>query len=87
MQIKLNPQVQTPQFKAVNKKYFDWAVEESRWGHAYGELLFQLGFDVSTGDLSARDGLDTLYAIKKIMPKSWHESIETDINYVKSFLA
>ena len=86
MRISLNTQIQQPKFKAVNKKYYDWAVRESKC-HAYGELLTMLGFEVSWGKVLPQDGIDTVNAIKNnLAPKSWQQALEKEIEYLKLFL-
>ena len=53
--------------KAVNEKYYQWAVKESKGVKRYGELLTQLRYDVFWGDIHPQDGIDTVNAIKKLM--------------------
>ena len=87
MRISLNTQIQQPKFKAVNKKYYDWAVRESKCGHAYGELLRVLGYEVSWGKVPPQDGIDTVNAIKNnLAPESWYPWLENRIEHLKLFL-
>ena len=87
MQINLNTQIQQPKFKAVNKKYYDWAVRESKCGHAYGELLTILKFEVNWGKVLPQDGIDTVNAIKNnLAPESWYPGFERVVEYLKLFL-
>ena len=53
-------------FKAVNRKYYDWALRESKATKGYGEILEQLRFDVTWGDIHPQDGIDTVNAIIKL---------------------
>ena len=53
-------------FKAVNRKYYDWALRESNGVKRYGEILEQLRFDVTWGDIHPQDGIDTVNAIIKL---------------------
>ena len=57
-------------FKAVNKKYYDWALRESKATKGYGEILEQLRFDVTWGDIHPQDGIDTVNAIIKLNGKT-----------------
>lgn len=86
MRINFNPNIQQPKFQAVNKKYYDWAIRESR-RHNYGELLTILKFDVCGGVISPQDGIDTVSAIKNhLAPKSWEPSFDRALAYIKSFI-
>ena len=53
--------------KAVNQKYYQWAERETKATKGFGELFTQLRYDVDWGDISVRDGIDTIEAIKKLM--------------------
>ena len=64
--MKIMPVNNQNNFKAVNKKYYDWAVRESKGVKRYGELLEQLRFDVTWGDIHPQDGIDTVNEIIKI---------------------
>ena len=57
-------------FKAVNKKYYDWALRESKATKGYGEILEQLRFDVIWGDIHPQDGIDTVNAMIKLNGKT-----------------
>lgn len=50
-------------FKAVNKKYYEWALRESKGVKRYGEILRQLRYHVAWGDIHPQDGIDTVNAI------------------------
>ena len=68
--MKIMPINNQNNFKAVNKKYYDWAVRESKATKGYGELLEQLRFDVTWGDIHPQDGIDTVNEIIKINGKT-----------------
>ena len=53
--------------KAVNQKYYEWAVKEAKATKGFGELLRQLRYEVDWGDIPVKDGIDTVEAIKKLM--------------------
>ena len=57
-------------FKAVNKKYYDWALRESKATKGYGEILRQLRYHVAWGDIHPQDGIDTVNAIIKLNGKT-----------------
>ncbi len=58
--------VGTTNFQAVNQKYLQKAIKGyNRFGSFSGELLECLRADVFFRAISARDGLDTLEAIRK----------------------
>ena len=57
-------------FKAINKKYYDWALRESKGVKRYGEILEQLRFDVTWGDIHPQDGIDTVKAMIKLNGKT-----------------
>jgi len=57
-------------FKAVNRKYYDWALRESKGVKRYGEILEQLRFDVTWGDIHPQDGIDTVNAMIKLNGKT-----------------
>lgn len=75
MKIQFNPKIQQPRFKAVNQKYYNWALKESRGVKRYGELLTVLRYEVDWGDIPVQDGIDTVNAIKKLIGKT-DEGIE-----------
>ena len=56
--------------KAVNQKYYQWAQKEAKGVKRFGELLEQLRFDVSWGDIHPQDGIDTVNAIIKLTGKT-----------------
>lgn len=59
-------------FKAVNKKYFDWAKKDfSIRDNVSTDWLQRLSFDVFLfKEMSPKDGLDTVNAVKKYMNKT-----------------
>ena len=73
-------------FQAVNQKYYQWAERDIKKGLGLsGEILTRIEMDVCWKDISPRDAIDTIEAIKKIIPKDY-EGIETTLNYIKQFL-
>ena len=53
--------------KAVNQKYYEWAVKEANGRKRISEILRQLRYEVLWGDIHPQDGIDTVEAIKKLM--------------------
>ena len=53
--------------KAVNQKYYEWAVKEANGRKRISEILRQLRYEVLWGDIPVKDGIDTVEAIKKLM--------------------
>ena len=85
MQInRISPQ---PNFRAVNKKYFEWAKKDySLVKNVSTEWLQRLSYDVFLfKEISVRDGLDTVIAAKKYINKT-DECIEDLINRLRSNL-
>ncbi len=85
MQInRISPQ---PNFRAVNKKYFEWAKKDySLVKNVSTEWLQRLSYDVFLfKEISVRDGLDTVIAAKKYINKT-NEWIEDGINRLRSNL-
>ena len=61
-----------PQFKAVNQKYFEWAKKDySLEKNVSCDWLQRLSFDVFLfKEISPKDGIDTVNAVKKYMKKT-----------------
>ena len=75
MQInRISPQ---PNFRAVNKKYFEWAKKDySLEKNVSTEWLQRLRYDVFLfKNISRQDAIDTINAVKKYMNKT-DEGIE-----------
>ena len=68
--MKISPINNQNSFKAVNKKYYEWALRESKGVKRYGEILEQLRFDVTWGDIHPQDGIDTVNEIIKLNGKT-----------------
>ncbi len=82
----INPISNQTSFKAVNQKYYQWAKKDIEYGIGLsGELFTQIEMDVCWKDLHPQDAIDTLEAIKKIMPPDW-KGLEITLDYVKKFL-
>ena len=82
--ISLN-QPSTPQFKAVNQKYFEWAKKDFSIGDSVStEWLQRLSFDVFMfKEISRQDAIDTVNAVKKYMKKTT-ECLEDLLKSLKS---
>lgn len=74
-------QPSTPQFKAVNQKYFEWAKKDySLEKNVSCDWLQRLSFDVFLfKEISPQDGIDTVNAVKKYMKKT-DNAIENLLN-------
>ena len=72
-------------FQAINQKYDQWAEREAKGVWGFGELFFQLKMDVHCKNIHPQDGIDTLEAIKKILPNP-RTDIDRAIEYVKKHL-
>ena len=60
----------TTNFQAVNQKYLQKAIKEYNYlGSCTGELMECLRTDVFFRAISARDGLDTIEAIRPYAPR------------------
>ena len=64
--MKISPINNQNSFKAVNKKYYEWALRESKGVKRYGEILRQLRYHVAWGDIHPQDGIDTVNEIIKL---------------------
>ena len=82
----INPISNNTNFQAVNQKYYQWAKKDIERGIGLsGEVLTQIEMDVCWKDMHPQDAIDTIEAIKKILPKEY-KGIETTIEYIKKFL-
>ena len=79
----INP-TNSQNFKAVNKKYFEWAKKDYECcKDVSSDWLQRLSFDVFLfKEMSPKDGLDTVNAVKKYMDKT-DEAIEDLLNSLK----
>ena len=77
-------QPSNPQFKAVNQKYFEWAKKDySLEKNVSCYWLQRLSFDVFLfKEISPKDGIDTVNAVKKYMKKT-DNAIEDLLNSLK----
>ena len=73
-------------FKAINQKYYKWAQKEVKGSCGLGEIFFRIEAEVCWKDMLPKDALDTLHAIKKILPNP-RTDIDRTIEYVKSYLS
>ena len=88
MQIqRINTGINTkqPQFKAVNKKYLEWAKKDIRINEEVtAEWIRRLSYDVNLfKEISLTDAIDTLEAVKKITPKT-DAILEETLNIFKN---
>jgi len=73
-------------FQAVNQKYYQWAKKNIEYGIGFSEeVLTQIKMHVFWKELHPQDGIDTLEAIKKILPNPRND-IDRAIEYVKKHL-
>ena len=82
----INPISNQTNFQAVNQKYYQWAEREAKGVKRFGELFYQLKFDISNGKLFPKDALDTIQAIEKIYPSSRKQELNSIIEYIKSWI-
>ena len=77
-------QPSNPQFKAVNQKYFEWPKKVySLEKNVSCDWLQRLSFDVFLfKEISPKDGIDTVNAVKKYMKKT-DNAIEDLLNSLK----
>ena len=77
-------QPSNPQFKAVNQKYFELAKKDySLEKNVSCDWLQRLSFDVFLfKEISPKDGIDTVNAVKKYMKKT-DNAIEDLLNSLK----
>ena len=71
-----------PSFQAVNQNYLKMAEKEAKGVQRFDEIIFNIKMDVCWKNMHPQDAIDTLEAIKKILPPSW-KNIETDLEYVR----
>ena len=73
-------------FQAVNQKYYQWAKKDIEYGIGLSaELFTQLEMDIFWKELHPQDGIDTINAIKKMLPEPW-EGIDITLDYIKKHL-
>ena len=72
-------QPSTPQLKAVNQKYFEWAKKDFSIGDSVStEWMDRLSFDVFLfKKISRQDAIDTINAVKRYMKKTTEGLEET----------
>lgn len=82
----INPISNQTSFKAVNQKYYQWAKKDIEYGIGLsGETLTQIKMDVCWKDLHPQDAIDTIKAIKSILPAP-RDDVERALEYVKKHL-
>ena len=73
-------------FKAVNQKYYQWAKRDIEGGIGLsGEVLTQIEMNVSWKNIHPQDAIDTIEAIKKLLPYK-REDLERSLEYIRGFL-
>ena len=88
--MKINPIVNSnpsqTNFKAVNQKYLKWAEKDYKLvKDISGELLESLRDDVCLfGDISSKDGVDTMNAIRKYMNPGSKEFFEHVLDNIRN---
>lgn len=75
-----------PSFQAVNQKYLKWAEKDYNIvKDISGELLESLRDDVCLfGDISKKDGVDTMNAIRKYMNPASKDFFEHVLDNIKN---
>ena len=88
--MKINPIVNSnpsqTNFKAVNQKYLKWAEKDYKVvKNISGHLLESLTDDVILfGDVSKRDAIDTMNAIRKYVNQDSMEAFENRLKAIKN---
>ncbi len=81
----INPISNQTNFQAVNQKYYQWAKKDIKRGIGLsGEVLTQIEMKVCWHDMHPQDALDTIEAIKKLIPE-W-KGFELSIDFIKKFI-
>ena len=86
--MRINPISQNNQsFKAVNQKYYKRAVKEINCiGNVTIDWLSCLRYDIALWkEIPARDGIDTLLAVKKLISRR-NDGIAEDMKFYKNML-
>ena len=75
-----------PSFQAVNQKYLKWAEKDYKIvKNVSGHLLESLRDDVCLfGDISKKDGIDTMNAIRKYTDSGSKDFFEHVLNNIKN---
>ena len=88
--MKINPIVNSnpnqTNFKAVNQKYLKWAEKDYKIvKNVSGHLLESLTDDVILfGDISKKDAIDTMNAIRKYVNRDSMEAFENRLKAIKN---
>ena len=84
--MRIQPINNQTNFKAVNQKYYQWAKKDINMGVGFsGEVLNQLEMMVFWKMMQAQDAIDTVEAIKKILPRP-RADVDDTLEYLKTFL-
>ena len=75
-----------PSFQAVNQKYWKWAEKDYKIvKNVSGHLLESLTDDVILfGDISKRDAIDTMNAIRKFVDQDSMKAFENRLKAIKN---
>ena len=86
MKIGVNYNYKQPAFQAVNQKYLKWAEKDyKKIKDVSSELLESLRDDVCLfGDISSKDGVDTMNAIRKYTKPSGEEVFEQVLDNIRN---
>lgn len=86
MKIGVNYNYKQPAFQAVNQKYLKWAEKDyKKIKDVSSELLESLRDDVCLfGDISSKDGVDTMNAIRKYTKPSGKEVFEQVLDNIRN---
>ena len=86
MKIGANYSYRQPTFQAVNQKYLKWAEKNYKTvkNGVTSEWMESLTDDVILfGDISKRDAIDTMNAVRKYVSKGSQEAFESSLKVIK----
>ena len=88
MLVNFNPNVsnnrqQKHNFGAINQKYLDKVIKAQKGIGGDDGVIQEITDQVAFKSIPKQDALDTLEAIKKILPKGFQDSLDEDIKWVK----
>ncbi len=87
MKIGVNYSYRQPTFQAVNQKYLKWAEKNFQYekNGATSDWLMSITEDVILfGDISKRDAIDTMHAVRKYVNKGSMEAFESTLKDIKN---
>ena len=82
-----NNKVQKQNFGAINQKYYQRVAEAVKHGHGDDNVIQELQEKIAfrSKSISKQDALDTLTAIKKILPEGFHESVDDVVSWARKY--